>query len=327
MPHSPFILDSVAAAPPALKGGAVAIGNFDGVHRGHQAVIETAKRAGAALPGPTVAMTFEPHPRSFFKPSEPVFRLTPQPVKARLLTALGLDGVIVLPFNAALASIEAEAFVDRVLIEALGARHIIAGFDFHFGRGRGGSPAFLEAQGKLKGFKTTTIGPFMDESGAIVSSSLVREALERGDVTAANADLGWRWFVEGAVIHGDKRGRVLGFPTANMALAPDCGLRHGVYAVRALIDGTWYAGAANYGRRIQFGDGPALLETHVLDFAGDLYGRTIRIEFCGFLRPEAKFESVDALVAQMGRDVEEARAIVSAVLAAPRTELQARLEG
>lgn len=304
----------------------MAIGNFDGVHRGHQAVIERAVRQARHRGVPALAMTFEPHPRSFFKPDQPVFRLTELPAKAFILSALGIDGVLALPFDRELAGLEAETFVDTILGSGLGAQMVVAGFDFHFGRGRGGTPAYLEEAGKRKGFATAHVEAFSDEQGRIVSSTLIREALAAGDIASANNDLGWRWFVEGPVVHGDKRGRNLGFPTANMKLAGNCTLRQGVYAVRARIEGCWYAGAANFGRRIQFGDGPPLLETYVLDFSGDLYGKDVRIEFCRFLRDEARFGSVDDLVVQMGRDVEEARHAVSKTLAEPRTDLQARLE-
>lgn len=322
MPDLSSILEGL---PERLKGGAVAIGNFDGVHRGHQAVI--ARAMAHAGDGPTVVVTFEPHPRTYFRPEAPVFRLTPAPVRERVLRALGVDHVLTLPFDAELAGLEPEVFVRRVLVDTLRARHVVAGYDFHFGRDRGGSPAFLSAAGARLGFQTDIVEAYGDEAGAVVSSSLVRDLLEAGDIARANAELGWRWLVEGEVVHGDKRGRVLGFPTANVELPPETRLAHGVYAVRAFANGAWYAGAANWGRRIQFGGGPALLETFILDFSGDLYGKPMRVEFCGYLRPEAKFESVEALVERMGHDVDEARAVVSATLATPRSELQARLEG
>lgn len=312
--------------PDVLRGGVIAIGNFDGVHRGHQAVIRRAVSEAKARRAPALAMTFEPHPRTYFKPDTPVFRLTPLALKARILTFLGLDAVIALPFDAALAALAAEDFVKSILCDGLRAQMAIAGFDFHFGRGRAGTPQFLEEAGQRHGFATAHVDAFSDKAGRVVSSTLIREALGAGDLDLANGDLGWRWAVEGEVIHGDKRGRNLGFPTANMNLPANCVLRQGVYAVRVLIDGAWYAGAANYGRRIQFGDGPAILETHVMDFSGDLYDRSIRVEFCRFLRDEARFASVDALVAQMGHDVGDARHAVSATLGAPRTDLQASLE-
>lgn len=323
----PFITaDALTSVPPALRGGVVVLGNFDGVHRGHQAVITAAAEVARAANAPLVVLTFEPHPRTFFRPAEPVFRLTPAPVKARLVRALGAAGMVVLPFDAALAALDAEAFVDRVLIAGLGARHVVAGFDFHFGKGRGGTPDVLKRLCEAKGVGTLLVPAFTDEGGQVVSSSRIRADLGRGAVTEANAALGWRWFVEAPVIHGDKRGRVLGYPTANMSLPPETGLALGVHAVRVRIDGTWYAGAANFGRRVQFGGGPVLLESYVLDFSGDLYGKTVRVEFCGYLRPEAAFDSVDALVAQMGHDVDAARDTVSATLAGPRTPLQAILE-
>ena len=313
--------------PDGLRGAVIAIGNFDGVHRGHQAVIRRAVSEAKARRVPALAMTFEPHPRTYFKPDMPVFRLTPPALKARILTFLGVDAVIALPFDAALAALGAEDFVKSILCDGLRAQMTIAGFDFHFGRGRGGTPQFLEEAGRRHGFATAHVDAFSDQAGRVVSSTRIREALGMGDLDRANGDLGWRWVVEGDVVHGDKRGRNLGFPTANMNLPANCMLRQGVYAVRVLIEGAWYAGAANYGRRIQFTDGPVILETHVMDFSGDLYGRSIRVEFCQFLREEARFASVDALVAQMGRDVDDARHGVAATLSAPRTELQARLEG
>lgn len=313
--------------PVSLRGGVIAIGNFDGVHRGHQSVIARAIAEAKRRQVPALATTFEPHPRSFFKPDQPVFRLTPPAMKAAILTALGIDGVLALPFTASLAALEAETFVESILCKGLQANMAIAGFDFHFGKGRGGTPEFLEAAGRRHGFATAHVEAYRDEAGRIVSSTLIREALSAGDLDAAHDDLGWRWAVDGQVVHGDKRGRTLGYPTANMDLPANCLLRHGVYAVRALIDGAWYAGAAHYGRRIQFGDGAPILETHVMDFSGDLYGRTIRVELCRFLRDEARFATVDDLVVQMGRDVDSARQAVSARLRAPRTDLQARLEG
>ncbi len=323
---SAFAFDAFRDVPARLRGGSVAIGNFDGVHRGHQAVIDRARAGAMRVSGPLLAVTFEPHPRTFFKPEAPVFRLTPRAAKAELLRAVGADGVVVLPFDADLANLDAPAFIDRVLSIGLGASHVVAGFDFHFGKGRTGTPQLLLNEGNARGFTTEIVSAFRDERGRVVSSSLIRDALADGDVASANDDLGWRWFVDGAVVYGDKRGRTLGYPTANMVLPPEVQLRHGVYAVRARVDGFWFSGAANYGRRPQFGDGPTLLETYICDFRGDLYGKTVRIEFCAFLRPESVFENVAALVARMDRDVADARKAVSSVLRAPRTPLQATLE-
>jgi riboflavin kinase/FMN adenylyltransferase len=304
----------------------VAIGNFDGVHRGHQAVIAAARVEADKRGGEVVALTFEPHPRAVLRPGEPLFRLTPAPMKRRVLRAAGADRVEVVPFDAAFSGLDAEAFFDTVLRGRVPAAHVVAGFDFHFGKGRGGTPARLVDLARAAGIGATIVPAFADEGGAAVGSTAIRAALAAGDVAAANAALGWAWAVEGEVLHGDKRGRTLGYPTANMAMEPGCALKHGVYAVRARVGGVWYAGAANYGRRIQFGDGPAWLETYIVDFSGDLYGKTIRIEFRAFLRPEERFASVGALVERMGADVAEARDLVTAALRQPRTPVQAKLE-
>jgi riboflavin kinase/FMN adenylyltransferase len=213
-----------------------------------------------------------------------------------------------------------------VLVEGLAAKGLVVGYDFHFGKGRVGTPSMLQEPAPGRKLDVAIVPEFRDEGGHEVSSSIIRAALGEGDIARANAALGWRWSVVSEVLHGDKRGRVLGFPTANMVLEPQTTLKQGVYAVRARIDGIWFSGAANYGRRIQFGNGPVLLETHVLDYTGDLYGKRVEIEFCGYLRPEAKFESISALVEQMGRDCDEAREIISATLRSPRGPMQAALE-
>ena len=299
--------------PARLTGAHVAIGNFDGVHRGHQAVLAAALDRARAENRPALALTFEPHPRSFFAPDKPVFRLTPPEVKARLAAALGLDGLVVATFDRALASLPAEAFVAEILVGRLGITGATIGWDFHFGRGREGTPAFLDAAGRRHGFSVDVVEPFACEGGEPVSSSRIRSALEAGDLAEAAGLLGYRWFVEGTIVGGDRRGRDLGFPTANMHLAPDCALRHGVYAVTIAIDGVRRDGVANWGRRPQFDDGAPVLETHVFDFSGDLYGHTAEVTFVSYLRPEAKFESVAALIAQMHLDCAEARAVLTTV--------------
>jgi riboflavin kinase/FMN adenylyltransferase len=314
VPSRPFtILTTAVGVPDRLRGCLVAIGNFDGVHRGHQAVLGAAVERGAALGAPALAMTFEPHPRSFFKPDAPVFRLTPERAKARLMRALGLDGVVATPFDGALAALDAATFVDRQLIEGLSIREAVVGYDFHFGRGRGGSPAFLAGQGAEKGFAVDVVEAFRDEGDEPVSSSRVRDALAAGDLGLANGLLGYRWFVEGEVVHGEKRGRELGFPTANMRLGADCRLRHGVYAVTFTVAGHTHHAVASYGRRPQFDNGAPLLETYLFDFRGELYGRAATVTFVSFLRPELKFDGVDGLVAQMGVDEAEARAVLAAI--------------
>ncbi len=305
---------SLDAVPSDLIGGVVAIGNFDGVHRGHRAVLEAAETAARPVAGPrrpVIALTFEPHPRTHFRPDQPLFRLTPETAKTRLIRAAGLDGVIVLPFTADLASVSAEEFVSRILVERLQITGATVGWDFHFGHKRMGSPAFLADAGRRYGFPVDVVPHFDDESGLPISSSRIRDALAEGDLGLANGLLGYRWFVEGTIVDGDKRGRTIGFPTANMRLPADCRLRHGVYAVTFTVDGVTHFGAANYGRRPQFDNGAPVLETFVLDFSGDLYGKTVRVGFVAWLRPELKFPSIDDLLAQMQADCEEARAVLT----------------
>jgi riboflavin kinase/FMN adenylyltransferase len=290
----------------ALRGATVAIGNFDGVHRGHKAVIAAALARGRALGKPAAALTFEPHPRAFFNPGEPLFRLTPEAAKLRLLAAAGLDGAIVLTFDADLARLSAEDFVQRVLVERFGISGAAIGFNFHFGANRAGSPEFLQAQGKQHGFAVDVVPPLLD-GGRPVSSGPIRAALAAGRLDDAAEFLGYPWFVSGTVIHGDKRGRTLGFPTANLRLDPSCALRHGVYAVRTAVAGRRYDGVANFGRRPMFDTGAVLLEIFLFDFSGDLYGANIDVVFVAWLRDEAVFASAEDLVHQMGEDSRHAR--------------------
>jgi riboflavin kinase/FMN adenylyltransferase len=290
----------------AFKGAVAAIGNFDGVHRGHRAVIEAAVARAAALASPAIAVTFEPHPRNVLRPSDPVFRLTDARSKLRLLAATGLDGALVLTFDKAFARLSAEDFVSRILIDRLGVRGATIGFDFHFGHQRRGSPAFLSQQGTRYGFAVETAPPLEDE-GRPVSSSSIRAALIDGRVVEAAELLGYPWFAAGTVIKGDQRGRDLGFPTANVALDPNCGLKHGIYAVRVGIGGAIHDGVASFGTRPTFDNGAALLETYLFDFNRDLYGTAIDVAFIGWVRPELKFDSVEALIARMNDDVRLAR--------------------
>lgn len=310
----PFsIVTSLDAFPDRLAGGIVAIGNFDGVHRGHQTVLGVALERGAATGRPVYAITFEPHPRTVFRPDTPVFRLTPAGPKARLVRALGFDGVLVIDFDRDFSQVTADAFVDRILIERLRIAEAVVGWDFHFGKGRAGSPAFLLSRGGERGFGVDVVEPFRDEGDEPVSSSRIRAALADGDLGLANGLLGYRWFVTADVVGGDRRGRDLGYPTANMRLGPDCRLKHGIYAVTFAADGVTRPGVASYGRRPQFDNGAPVLETHVFDFAGNLYGKAATVTFVSYLRPEQRFESVEALVAQMGVDSREARAVLAAV--------------
>lgn len=304
------ILRDGDSVPPPLQGAFLAIGNFDGVHRGHRAAIDLtiarARKAGRAA----LALTFEPHPRRFFLPEEPTFRLTPEPAKLRLLAAAGLDGAVVMRFDAGLAARTADEFVAGTLVGWLKAGGVVVGDNFHFGKGRLGTPAMLREEGARRGFAVEVLDR-VTWRGKPVSSGAVRDALARGDIREANDLLGYRWFVEGEVIRGAARGRDLGFPTANIALHPDCGLKHGIYAVRVAFSGEAYDAVASFGRRPQFDNGAPLLEIMLFDFSGDLYGRTLTIEFAGFIRPEQKFESVEALKARMAVDCEEARALLA----------------
>ncbi|MCC6890195.1 MAG: bifunctional riboflavin kinase/FAD synthetase [Hyphomicrobiales bacterium] len=297
--------EAVSAGHP-LHRAVIAIGNFDGVHRGHRAVIDTACRRAAALGRPAAALTFEPHPRSFFRPQEPLFRLTDERNKLRLLSLTGLDGAIVLPFDAALAALSADAFVEEVLIGRFAVAGVTIGFDFHFGAGRGGSPGFLADAGRRHGFAVDIV-PRFEEHGRRISSEPIRAALIGGHVADAAAMLGFPWFVSGEVVHGDKRGRELGYPTANLRLDPGCGLRHGVYAVRAMIDGRQHDGVANFGRRPMFDVGTVLLEIFLFDFSRDIYGETIDVAFVEWIRPEMTFDTLEDLVRRMDDDSRIAR--------------------
>jgi len=315
------------AVPPDWRGGVVAIGNFDGVHLGHQAVLEAARTEATHLGAPAVALTFEPHPRSFFAPARPLFRLTPAPHKAAVAAAIGLRGTLVLPFEAALAKTEAEDFVRDVLIGRLALRHAVIGFDFHFGHQRRGTPSFLQHAGLASGFSVTVVRE-IDEDGAAVSSTRIREALGKGDVAAANRLLGWTWALAGEVVRGDARGRGLGFPTANMVPDPACALRHGIYAARfTRADGSVHDGVASFGRRPTFDNGRPVLETFLFDFDGDLYGETALVSLVGWIRAEERFASADALTARMKEDAEAARRILAATPPVPLDKRIAALWG
>jgi riboflavin kinase/FMN adenylyltransferase len=307
--HKPARIASLDALPDGWRGGVVAIGNFDGVHRGHQAVLAAARAEAESRGVACLMLTFEPHPRAFFS-GRPLFRLTPLPLKAAAAHAIGVDGTLVLDFDGALAGWSAENFVKGVLVERLRIQAAVTGHDFHFGQGRRGTPEFLREQGVLQGFSVTVVQAFQ-EGPAAVSSTRIRAALTGGDLATTNALLGWSWSVSGLVIHGQARGRELGYPTANMALDPSVDLALGIYAVRYLRpDGSLHAGVASFGRRPTFDHGEPLLETHLFDFDGDLYGETSLVSFRGFIRPELKFHTVQELIAQMDRDSLEARAIL-----------------
>ncbi|MGO4572961.1 bifunctional riboflavin kinase/FAD synthetase [Microvirga sp. 2TAF3] len=291
--------------PQRLKGATAAIGNFDGVHWGHQQLIRMALATGR----PAVVVTFEPHPRTFFQPDNPVFRLTPEPVKLAIFARMGLTGAFVRRFDRSLAALSAEEFVE-LLARDLDVSGVVIGHDFRFGHGREGNPARMEEMCRARGLECL-IAPAVTSGTEPVSSSAIRAALEAGDIAQANRLLGYRWFVRAEVRHGDKRGRVLGYPTANMRLPDDCRLRYGIYAVRALVDGRLVDGVASFGRRPTFDNGAPLLEVHLFDFEGDLYGKNIDVEFIDWIRGEERFDGIEALIARMDRDSEEARRMLA----------------
>ncbi|WP_234051565.1 MULTISPECIES: bifunctional riboflavin kinase/FAD synthetase [unclassified Xanthobacter] len=311
--HAFLVLRGPDRLPDSLSHPVLAIGNFDGVHRGHRAVFETALAMAQAKGVAALALTFEPHPRSFFSPQTAPFRLTPEASKLRQIEATGLAGAIVLPFDHALATMEPEAFVRDILVGRYGVSGISVGFDFHFGRARAGSPAFLEGAGRRHGFDVTVVDPMRDEDDPI-SSTAIRKALAAGQVGHAAHMLGRPFSVNAEVRHGDKRGRTIGFPTANLALPGNIELAFGIYAVRITTsDGQRHDGVANFGRRPTFDNGAPLLEVHIFDFAGDLYGQRIEVEFHAYLRPELKFDGIDALVAQIVEDARRAREVLAKV--------------
>lgn len=323
-PSSEFqIAESLESFPSSLKGGVVAIGNFDGVHRGHRAVLDAALGLGRGTHHPVFAMSFEPHPRTVFNPAKPVFRLTPPPLKTEMLRVCGLDGALILPFTKDFAAVEANAFVQDILIDTLGISHAVTGYDFHFGRARQGTPDYLRAAGAEHGFGVTIVQREEDENADVISSSRIRDNLATGDMAEANALLGYRWFFESQVQHGDKRGRDLGYPTANLRMPEDCPLLQGIYAVKVRVGDDWYGGVASYGRRPTFDNGAALFEVYLFDFQGDLYDKTLRVHVVSYLRGEAKFDSADALVTQMDRDSEEARAALASLQ--PLSEIDLKL--
>ena len=297
--------------PPGARGAAVAIGNFDGVHKGHQALIARAREAARDLGARTAALVFEPHPREFLQPARPLFRLTPLPQKLKLLETYGVDLTYVIAFEQELATMSAETFVERVLVAGLGVGHVVIGHNFLFGRSRTGNAGQMTDLGRTFGFGVSVVPPVGD-GGEIYSSSAVRAELAQGDITGAAEMLGHRWKVEGVVQGGARRGTGLGYPTANIALGKGATLAHGIYAVHVGVDGARHQGAAYLGTRPTFDDGSPVLEVFLFDFDDDLYGRTIEVEFVEFLRGDRKFDGPDALKAQMDVDCARAREILAA---------------
>ncbi len=302
------------ALPDSARGAVVALGNFDGVHRGHQAVIAAARAAAAGAGAPLAVLTFEPHPRSLFRPDDPPFRLTSLRTKARRLERLGVDLLYVIPFNRAFSRLPAEGFVTGVLIRDLRVRHVVAGSDFMFGHDRLGSLALLEAMGAGHGFGVTGVEGQTEADGPVFSSTRVRRLLREGRPDAAAEILGSPWEIEGRVRHGAQLARRLGFPTANLDLGATLRPAYGVYAVRAGIDAAaatiWHPGVANLGRRPTVDGLREWLEVHLFDTRQDLYGRHLRVQIIAFLRPERKFAGIDALQAQIQADAAAARAVL-----------------
>lgn len=299
----------------ADRGAAVAIGNFDGLHLGHQSVLALARAAAAERGTPFGLVTFEPHPRAFFDPDAPPFRLMNAEARAHRLRKLGVEQLYELRFDAALAGLPAERFISEVLNAGLGIRHLVAGADFRFGKGRGGDVDLLRAYGPSNGFGVT-VAPLVSDAQGDYSSTAIRRALSEGRPEDAARMLGHWHRIEGRVAHGDKRGRELGFPTANLWLDGLHLPRFGVYAVSVdVLDGPHtgrYGGSASLGIRPTFGGTRPNLETYLLDFAGDLYDAEISVALIAFQRPELKFDSLDALIAQMHADVVESRARLAA---------------
>jgi len=310
--------------PADVRGGVVALGNFDGVHLGHQAVIGRAQELARQKGLPCGVMSFEPHPRSVFKPDRPAFRLTPFRIKARLIAEMGLDFLVMQHFDLSFAAHTAEEFVDQALVGGLGVRHVVVGYDYEFGKGRSGDGKLLQAMAAERGFEVTLVEPVSAQGGAVYSSTAIRHALEHGQPDEAAHILGRWWEIEGRVEHGDARGRTIGFPTANIEMADYLHPASGVYAVFARADTAmdkeggktgghlWRPGVANFGSRPTFDKEGRLLEVHLFDYSGDLYGRHLRVALVAHLRDERKFDTLDALKTQIVDDCQNARRILAA---------------
>jgi riboflavin kinase/FMN adenylyltransferase len=308
--------------PAALRGAVVAIGNFDGVHRGHRALIAEAKIQAEARRSPLAVLSFEPHPQEYFKPSPESFRLTPLRAKARLLADLGVDALFALAFDAEMATRTPQDFVLNVLGTGLGISGAVVGHDFEFGRKRAGNLATLSYMGEMEGFTVTafdavTAHSSHEKSGdEKISSTLIRQMLKQARPEEAARLLGHPWAVEARVEHGDARGRTMGFPTANMHLGHCLAPAFGVYAVRVnILEGdravSRHDGVANFGIRPMYQVNVPLMETHLFDFDGDLYGKYLSVELIQYIRPEAKFANLDALIAQIAADAAKARGILA----------------
>ena len=304
------LLTSDAPIPAHLRGGVIALGNFDGFHRGHQAVVARAVARARAEGRPAIVATFDPHPAAYFRPDAAPFRLTTIKQRAVLFSQAGADATLVLQFDAAMAALAPATFVVDELAGRYGAAGVVTGADFTFGRARAGTPQVLAELGRANGLAIETVAPVADERGPI-SSSRIREALIAGDCVTATRLLTRPFAIEGAVVHGDKVGRKIGYPTANIELGDYLRPRYGIYAVRGRVaDGRLLDGAANLGIRPTFEPPKELLEPYFFDFNDDLYGQVIEVALVAFLRGEAKFDNLDALTTQMERDCAEARRLL-----------------
>jgi len=323
------ILRHFEGVPPALRESVVAIGNFDGVHLGHRALIQEAASQARVLGAPLSVLSFEPHPQEYFRalrqesgpsPAGPeCFRLAPLRVKARLLAELGVDGLFALPFDADMAHRSPAQFVQDVLVNGLGVKAVVVGHDFEFGKGRAGNLAALSYMGEMEGFAVTPFDTVLTGAGGEkISSTRIRTLLKEGQPEAAARLLGRWWAIEARVEHGDARGREMGFPTANMRLGHCLAPAFGVYAVMvSIMDNdrilARHGGVANFGIRPMYRSRVPLLETHLFDFDGDLYGKYLSVELIRWLRPEAKFPGLDGLIAQIGTDAAQARAVLAGI--------------
>ncbi len=314
-------LSGLDHVPAALRGAMVAIGNFDGCHRGHQKVFSALLQRARAAGVPALVLTFEPHPRDVFAPAPFMFRLTHAEEKARIVEALGLDGIVVMPFSLEFSKIEAEDFVTRFLVDALAVRGVSVGADFHFGYKRRGTPAFLKAAGAAQGFDVDILD-LLDEGDDHISSSRIRAALGAGDVPTANALLGYHWFLSGTVVKGDQRGRQLGFPTANVASPTGFGLAQGVYAVKVRLGDRLFGGAAAYGKPMFNNERPPF-ETWILDFDEDIYGQEISVSLIAHVRGQKVFSGLDELIVAMTADGLSARDLLTKC--GPLSELDRKL--
>ena len=300
--------------PADLTGATVVIGNFDGVHRGHQAVIGRAAEIARAASTPLIAMTFEPHPRRYFQPDGDPFRLTPFRTKVSQINALGVDAMLVVRFNRKFSQFSGEAFVDQVLLGGLQAKHVVVGYDFTFGRDRGGDTNLLATRAKTDGFVFESVDPVASADDVIYSSTAIRNHLTAGKPGHAAALLGRPFEIAGRVAHGDAIGRTIGFRTANVLLADYLKPAFGIYAVRVGIEAdndiAWHGAVANLGTRPTVGGTKPLLEPHIFDFNEDIYGQRIRVAFIEYIRPEVHFDSMEEMTRQMENDCEVSRRIL-----------------